>query len=229
MTLTPSQKNTLRSTSLFSDLSEESYLRVIKKSRVVSLLTAQQLFEQGQPVSDFFFLLEGQLKLTRLSPEGGEKVIEIINSGNSFAEAAVFGKFSGYPVNCFAICDSLLFKINATTYINELRSSIDSCFAVMGRLSLRTHSLLSEVDRLTLHNATHRLGVYLLDGIEAETGRIEIELIAPKHVIASRLSIKPETLSRTFKRLVESEQININEKHIVILDLRAFRKFITLG
>lgn len=229
MQLTNLQKNLLYDTSLFSDLSDEAFQRIAEHSHVLELKAGQNLFEQGQPVTDFFYLAEGQVKLTRLSAEGDEKVIEIINAGGSFAEAAIFGKFSGYPVNCFMIRKSIIFKINAAAYIQELRSSIDSCFSVMMTISQRTHRLLSEIDRLTLHNAMHRLAVYLLTGVDAKEGLVEVELIAPKHVIASRLSVKPETLSRTFKRLVEHGCITMEEKHIIIKDVKAFRKLVTLG
>ncbi len=229
MQLNEYQKKELRSKRLFVDLSDDSFNKIVNQSLVLSLSANKQLFEQGQAVTDFFLLSTGQLKLTRLSSEGDEKVIEIINSGNSFAEAAVFGKFSGYPVNCFAIRDSVIFKINAAAYVKELSSSMDSCFSVMFTLSSRTHNLLGEIDRLTLHNATHRLGVYLLTNVKAEQGSAEIDLSAPKHVIASRLSIKPETLSRTFKRLVEHGYIGMEEKHIIINDVKVFRDFVTLG
>ena len=229
MQLTALQQIALQKTSLFIDLSDVSFQKIANKSHKLELKAGEKLFEQGQTVTDFFFLETGQVKLTRLSSEGDEKVIEIINSGDSFAEAAVFGKFSGYPVNCFAIQKSVIFRICATAYINELRSSIDSCFSVMTRISSLNHRLLREIDSLTLHNAMHRLAVYLLTGIEDEEGRIEVDLIAPKHVIASRLSVKPETLSRTFKRLVEQGCITMEEKHIVIKDVKAFRKLVTLG
>lgn len=229
MQLTELQKNLLRKTSLFIDLPETSFQKIADRSRILELKAGERLFEQDQPVTDFFFLEEGQVKLTRLSFEGDEKVIEIINRGDSFAEAAVFGKFSGYPVNCFAIQRSVVFRICAIAYIDELRSSIDSCFSVMTRISHLNHRLLREIDSLTLHNALHRLAVYLLTGIEDEEGVVEVDLIAPKHVIASRLSIKPETLSRTFKRLVEHGCITMEEKHIVIKDVKAFRKLVTLG
>ncbi len=229
MQLTAPQKNLLQRTFLFIDLPDDSFQKIADQSRMLILKSGEKLFEQGQPVTDFFFLAEGQIKLTRLSAEGDEKVIEIINKGDSFAEAAVFGRFSGYPVNCFAIQKSIVFRICATAYINELRSSIDSCFSVMTRISHLNHRLLREIDSLTLHNAMHRLAVYLLTGVEDEEGSVEIDLIAPKHVIASRLSVKPETLSRTFKRLVEHGCITMEEKHIVIKDIKAFRRLVTLG
>ena len=229
MHLNEAQKKLLRQVSLFADLPERSFDKVIEQSKVIKLPAAKCLFEQGQAVTDFFFVSAGQLKLTRLSAEGDEKVIEIINEGDSFAEAAVFGDFPGYPVNCFAIRDSVIFRINADVYKSELRSSMDSCFAMMMTLSMRTHRLLSEIDRLTLHNATHRLGIYLLKGVDVKEGSVDIDLNAPKHVIASRLSVKPETLSRTFKSLVKSNHITIKEKHILIHDIAEFRKLITLG
>ena len=229
MQLTDLQKKLLYATSLFADLSDASFQRIAEHSRIVELGAGQKLFEQGQAITDFFYLEEGQVKLTRLSLEGDEKVIEIINTGGSFAEAAVFGKFEGYPVNCFAIRKSIIFKINADAYTNELRTSIDSCFSIMMRISQRAHHLLSEIDRLTLHNAMHRLAVYLLTGVQEEAGEVGVDLIAPKHVIASRLSIKPETLSRTFRRLVEEGCISMQEKHITIKDVKSFRKLVTLG
>jgi CRP-like cAMP-binding protein len=230
MQLTTAQKNLLQKTFLFSGLPEHSFQNIANQSRLLELKAGEELFEQGQPVTDFFFISEGQVKLTRLSSEGDEKVIEIVNSGESFAEAAVFGQFPGYPVNCFAIQRSVVFKICAKSYINELRSSVDSCFSVMTRISHLNHRLLREIDSLTLHNAMHRLAVYLLTGVEeSEEGSVEVDLIAPKHVIASRLSVKPETLSRTFKRLVEHGCITMEEKHIVIKDVKAFRELVTLG
>lgn len=229
MQLNDAQKKLLRKTGLFVDLPDHSFERILAHSKVTVLAVGKPLFEQGQLVTDFFFVSSGQVKLTRLSSEGDEKVIEIVNAGDSFAEAAVFGNFSGYPVNSIAIRDSVIFRINAVAYKEELRASIESCFAMMTTLSMRTHRLLSEIDRLTLHNATYRLGMYLLEEIKAQEGSVGINLNAPKHVIASRLSVKPETLSRTFKSLVERDYIAVDERHILIHDVEAFRELITLG
>jgi CRP-like cAMP-binding protein len=167
--------------------------------------------------------------LTRLSFDGNEKVIEIINKGDSFAEAAVFGKFSGYPVNCFSLQQSVVIKINAERYQHELSSSIDCCFAVLAKISQRTHHLLNEIDCLTLHNATHRLAMYLLMDVKEKEGSVTVDLIAPKHVIASRLSVKPETLSRTFKYLINQDCISISKKRIEIKDIKKFRDLFMLG
>ena len=69
----------------------------------------------------------------------------------------------------------------------------------MAQMSRRLHWQIAEIDRLTLHNAAFRVIAYLLDQVPStDLDSSVIHLDTPKHVIASRLSITPETLSRSF-------------------------------
>jgi CRP-like cAMP-binding protein len=94
----------------------------------------------------------------------------------------------------------------------------------MGVMSQRMHWLLNEVDRLTLHNATFRLVAYLLDLQAGNEGDPLIHFDVPKHVIASRLSVKPETLSRILKQLSDRELIRVQENNIELLDPDALQE-----
>jgi hypothetical protein len=100
-------------------------------------------------------------------------------------------------------------------YAGILRQSTDACFAVMAQMSRRLHWQIAELDRLTLHNATFRVVSYLLDQVPStHLVTSEIQLDTPKHVIASRLSITPETLSRTFAKLSREGYIDIMDNMI---------------
>ena len=99
----------------------------------------------------------------------------------------------------------------------------------MAKLSQRLHWMVNEVDRLTLHNATFRLVCYLLSHIsEDENNRRDVNLSVPKHVIASRLSITPETLSRSLKELSTQGLINLDGPQIDLVDVEKLRKLISL-
>lgn len=210
---------------LFTAL-DEAQLRTIQASmQEVTLDEGQILFEHNQPADKFYLLIEGQIKLYRLSEDGDEKVIEIIRPGQTFAEAVMFMSGKVFPVNADALVNSKLLSFSSTVFKGVLHDSVDTCFRLMGGMSQRLHQRLNEIDSLTLHNATYRLVTYLLgelpDGVLTST---EIVLTTPKHVIASRLSIKPETFSRILTRLSRDGLIVVRGNSIVLADLDRLRQ-----
>ena len=88
----------LRNTPLLSRLGEQQLQRVSTRAVHRTLDEGQWLFRQGDPARRFYLVVEGQLRLFRLSPEGTEKVIEIVSPGQTFAEALMFLNAPRYPV-----------------------------------------------------------------------------------------------------------------------------------
>jgi CRP-like cAMP-binding protein len=83
----------LRQCVLFSDLDAGQFDGVIRHTRRVMLQENEVLFEQQQPAREIFLLESGQIKLALVSPEGQEKVIDLISPGTSFAEAVMFSVY----------------------------------------------------------------------------------------------------------------------------------------
>jgi len=229
LSITGETREKILANPLFADLDKNQFARVENDMTLIELESGQTLFEQGMPANAFFLLLEGSVKLTRLSPDGNEKVIDLIHPGQTFAEAVIFNGGPGYPVNAAVLAPSRLVAIDATAYLEVLHDSPKACLDIMARISQRLHWLVNEVDRLTLHNATYRLVSYLLDQAPGVSDKsCDVCLSAPKHVIASRLSIKPETLSRTLKRLSDSGLVEIRKDHVVLKEIGALKKLIQL-
>ena len=217
----------LRRFHLFSALDEAQLEAIVSHTRLVSLKEHDILFEQQQPAKDIYLLRSGQIKLALISAEGNEKVIDLISPGGSFAEAIMFSGNHVYPVTAVALLDSQVWCIDAATYLAILRQSTDACFAVMAQMSRRLHWQISELDRLTLHNAAFRLISYLLEHVPStHLHASQVQLDAPKHVIASRLSITPETLSRIFYRLSRDGYIEIEDNAVKITDIEQLRAFL---
>ena len=83
-----------------------------------------------------------------------------------------------------------------------LRESSDASFGLLASMSRRLHMLVNQIESLTLQNATYRLVAYLLEEIPRDVKTSpEVQLTTPKGVIASRLAIQPETLSRSLAEL----------------------------
>lgn len=215
----------LRRCYLFAALDDAQLRTVMASMQDITLEEGRILFEHGQPADRFFLLLDGQIKLYRLSEEGDEKVIEIIRPGQTFAEAVMFMSGRVYPVNADALSNSRLLAFSNATVKEVLRGSVDTCFKLMADMSQRLHRLLNEIDSLTLHNATYRLVSYLLSELPQDVLQSpEIVLTTPKHIIASRLSIKPETFSRILTRLSRDGLIVVRGNSIVLADLERLRK-----
>ena len=156
-----------------------------------------------------------------------EKIIEFVTPGFTFAEAIVFSQTHRYPVQATSIGHSRVWCMNSRDYSDILRTSTDACFSVLAVMSKRLHNHIREIDNLSLHNATYRVVAYLLDQVPSTVqGATEIHLDIPKHIIAARLSITPETLSRTFAKLCNNQQIEIVDSNIFLKDIEGLKRYI---
>lgn len=229
MPLAPKYQEILKTVPLLMNLDETDLIKVMDNTVVCNLQAGETLFRQYDPAIDFFYVVSGRMKVSLLSIEGGEKVVDIINAGSTFAEAIIFRGARGYPVNSEALVDSTILRINAENYLTILKGSPEVCINVMRSLSERMHWLLNEIDRLSLHNATYRLISYLLDQVPSDTNEsAEVNLSIPKHVVASRISVTPETLSRTLKRLTKEGLLEVHDKHIVLINPVELRRIVAI-
>ena len=217
----------LRRSYLFADLSDKQLTLVKRNMGVIQLDEGQRLFDHGQDATRFFLVRKGQIKLYRLSADGLEKVIEIVQAGESFAEAIMFMERQTYPVSAEALEPTELFVFDSKAYRELLRESPDTCFRLMGAMSMRLRLLLNEINAITLQNATFRLAHFLLSQAAGDDS-VEpvIELGAPKNIIASRLSIQPETLSRILHNLNKNGIISVQGKTIRIRDRQYLESYV---
>lgn len=213
----------LSQTPLLSSLDPHQLHEISGHITTIKLQEGETLFNQGDEYHSFYLVVSGLIKLFRHSASGQEKIIELEGSGQTFAEALMFNEQSSYPVTAQAMQNSVLFKINAIHFRGLLLKSPETCMSVMSDLSYRLHSLLKEIDHLSLLTGRNRVSMYLLD--QALTRGDEFRLEIPKNVIASMLSLKPETFSRLLKELCNNQIIEVHDSNIKVLDFHSMRKF----
>jgi CRP/FNR family transcriptional regulator, dissimilatory nitrate respiration regulator len=122
-----------------------------------------------------------------------------------------------YPVSAVAADTSHLARFVNEDYVGLLRESPDTCLRMLGHLSQRLHMRIREIEYLTLDSASHRL-VRMLEGrISGEgDGPHEIVLQESRQEIASRLSMKPETLSRILRSLADTGVIVVHGRSLQV-------------
>jgi len=217
----PEVVDALKQSHLFSSLTDIQMDRVHNHSKIVRLEEGQVLFAQGEDVTNFYLVLSGKMKLFRVSPDGQEKIMEIVPQGEVFAEALMFMDQPYYPVSSAALSDTVVVGIDASDFKAMLWDSVETCLLLLGGMSFRLRKLVHEIDTLTLHSGTCRVANYLLQQIQ--DGEECVELEVAKGVIAARLSVKPETFSRIIKNLRGQDILSIEGNKITIHDREALK------
>jgi CRP/FNR family transcriptional regulator, dissimilatory nitrate respiration regulator len=210
----------LRRHHLFGGLNDEQLALLLETANLIHLDDGQQLFHSQQQARQFFMVRSGTIRLYLSAPDGSEKVIHLVTAGETFAEAITFMEGQVYPINASALdaCELLAFSNN--TFRAILRDSTETCFRLMADMSTWLKRQLTDIDALTLQNATLRFTNYLLHQVPAGTKQeVTIKLGAPKHVIASRLSIQPESFSRILRNLQREGHIVADGNLIHIKDI----------
>jgi CRP-like cAMP-binding protein len=219
-------RDAVRQQPLFAALDDDQFERVDRRMQVVSLDAHQLLFQRGEPARNFYLVLEGSVKLALQSRAGDEKIVERLGPGQSFAEALMFMDAPMYPLAAIATDPSLVLAVPNVEYRAVLAESPPTCLRLMAELSRRLHGLVREIEELTLASATNRFVRHVLDlagSHPAGAAPVTITLPESKQMLASRLAIKPETLSRILRTLNDSGVVTVDGRSIHVPDLERLR------
>lgn len=228
MAVSEQQAGLLRQHYLFSSLPLPAFESIAGACSVPRYVDGAIVFAQGDHADAFFVLLSGAIELYALSADGHKKTIEVLQPGQSFAEALTFMHPSRFPVTAAAIGAVELLRIPIPVYRSGLESDVEACFRLIGRLCQHLHSRVLDLEYQTIHSARERLVLLLLsrlpDTIDAQP---VLELGVPRQVIASRIGVQPETLSRLLRQMMDEGIIEVSGRRIRILDLQRLNAELT--
>ena len=205
---------------LFAELAPEELARLAEGCTLRRLARGEAVFRVGDPCEHFHVTVIGQVKLFALSPNGQEKVIELIGPGGTFAEALMF---TGQPyiVNAQAVTDALVLSVSKEAVLNEIEKDPRFSLRMLAGVSRRLHGLVRDVEAYTLHSGAQRIIGYLLrDVADGPEGQVPLTVSLPvsKAMVASRLSLTPEYFSRVLHELESQGLIEIDRRDIRIRD-----------
>jgi CRP-like cAMP-binding protein len=209
---------------MFSDLNPQDLDRVAAGTTPSYYAKGESVFHSGDPCNGFHVVVYGQVKLGFTSPQGVEKVIEIVRPGQSFGEALMFLE-QPYIVFAQALADTMLLQVTKNVVFEELGREPGFARRMLSGLSRRLHGLVRDVEAYTLRSGQERLIGYLLaDAPDAVNGEaFEVELTPGKGVIASRLNMTPEHFSRILHDLAASGLIEVNGRSVRIPSVARLR------
>lgn len=213
----------LRQLPLFSALDDGELRSVAARAVQRHAQAGECLFRRGEACNSFHLLLEGSVKLVMTSPEGAERVIDIVRPGQSFGEACMFlGK--PYMVNAEVVEEAVLVRIPKRSVMEEIERNPDFAKRMLGGMAHRLHQLVGDLEALTLRSAAQRVASYLLRCAEAGKSN-NVVLNLSKALIAARLNITREHFSRVLHGLAGEGLIEVHGKTISLLDPTALANY----
>lgn len=190
----------LHSTAMFKGLAPQVAQEVLSGSVIETCPADAELFHQGDPAEHFFLLLDGWVKVARVLPNGTETVIGVFTRGQAFAEAiAIAG--GTYPAAGKTVTKARVIRVAAERIRRIILSNPEIGLAMIASTAQHLHLMMQQIEQLKSRKAPERVAEFLLSLTDTEHGPASIALPFDKMLIAGRLGMQPESLSRAFRKL----------------------------
>lgn len=222
--LSPQDIETIHQSVLFKNLPADILDMFLADSNLVQVPRRKTLFIQGEPADRMFVVLEGWIKLTRITPAGEEVVVTVYSIGESFGEAAAL-KGGEYPVSAEAVTDCRLLSVKASTMLEALRTQPQVAVAMLTCTFMHLHELVLQIEGMKALSAPKRLAAFLIAQAPVDEGSCAFSLPYDKVLIAGRLGMKPESLSRAFAKLRQTGVV-VSRNHIAIADVERLHAYV---
>jgi len=216
----------IRNITIFGTLTD-SYLKEIKDYfSVEEFKKKAAIFSEGDPSDVLYGVIEGKVKITKISAEGKEIIIEVISPGDIFGAVAVMRGFP-YPANAAAMEDSKLLRISRSNFLKVLDGYPSVMYCMMQNLGDRMKGSHESLKNIALEKVGSRIASLLLklaekSGVETPEGTV-IDFKLTKQDIADMVGTTVETSIRTMSQFKKKGLIEEREGQVVIKDAEGLR------
>lgn len=206
----------LKQCHLFAGTSDDDREKLLSIGRIREFQRGELLFEEGQVADGFYVVISGKVKVFKLSPDGRERILHVIHPGSSFADAAIFDD-GAFPAFAVSIDQSKLLFFPKDHFLNLLHSYPQLAINMIAGLSRFLRNFATQIEDLTFRDVPSRLARYLLSIRQDDIDHVRLTI--SKAQLASNLGTTSETLSRTLRKLVDDELIEVQGRIIRFLDV----------
>jgi CRP/FNR family transcriptional regulator len=215
----PEQRiNTLRGNSYFTDLPDALLREVIPYMQLREYQRGDVLFWEADPCDGLHILQSGSAKIYRLSPQGRQYIVRILQEGDTFAEVPTFDGGMN-PVNVEALETCRVWVVEG----EKLRSLV-SAYPVFAQKVLKNYAemlrnMVRMVSEMAFYQVTHRLARLISEYHDEPRPHWTQEQLA------AQLGTVREVVSRSLKELERSGAIRIEDRRIHIADQEVLRQW----
>jgi CRP/FNR family cyclic AMP-dependent transcriptional regulator len=217
----------LKRVPLFSQLNEDDLEKIRNLCVTQHYVKDQIILIEEEAGNTLFLIQKGRVKVSRMSDDGREVILSILEPGDFFGELSLIdGKARSASVT--AIEDSEVLMLRRGDFLGVLSDYPQISISLMKELATRIRKSDTQIKSLSLQDAMGRVASSLIMLAE-DHGRVrKNEVIIPKiplqQDLANMAGTSRETISRVFRYLEDEQLIHRSGRKITIPDFNRFRK-----
>lgn len=216
------ENSDLRKAYLFTEMNDDDLEKIKSFVSKKKFSKGDIVFFESEMYGGPYVVLEGAVKIYKVSKEGREQILHLIYPFNSFAEVPMFEKFTDetrtdtYPANAMVMEDyTELLYIPADRLYQFFKNDVKLSLKMLASLAKKNRALTIKIESLILKDVGKRVAGYILAEFNKSTSdNVEMEL--NRYDIAAYLGTIPETLSRALKKLQDEDIIEVSGKSFLI-------------
>lgn len=186
----------LKEISFFKNLSEKELKRLEEISFFKSYKKGEILFYEGEESENLLILVQGVVKIYKMSSKNKEILLHLIRPISIVAELVNFDEIP-YPASCEFITDGEVLKINYAKFKTEFMENPKICVEIIKSLTEKIRALNLLIERQVVLNADERVVNFIMENFELFKNSKQSQ-------IANLLNLAPETLSRMISKFKKS-------------------------
>ena len=207
---------------LFSAMSDADVEHLSKVSSMCSFKKGEVIYFPEDPSEHVYLLKEGKVKISRISEDGKEIILEIIGPGEIFGELSVFGEETRSAM-AEAIVESMICNVRREDFERFLKMHGELAFKVMKLVGFRRTELESRMEELAFQSVPTRIAGLLARFAKkygvAEGGEVKISIGLTHREIAYLVGASRETVTDILNRMKGEGIIRTSFRTVTILDM----------
>jgi CRP/FNR family transcriptional regulator len=211
----------LKKIELFKNLTNEELKELAPYLVAERHKKKETVFSEGEPPEWFYIVSSGKVKITKLSHEGKEIILEVISPTDIFGGVAVIRGFP-YPANAVAMEDTEVLKISRKNLMRLVDRFPNLMYCMALQLGDRMKSSYDSLKNIALERVEARIAALLLKlagkvGVQTKDGLL-IDMRLTKQDVADMVGTTVETSIRTFSKFKKQGLVSDTDGKIVIKD-----------
>ena len=212
----------IRRSRLFSQVGEPDLAAMLAACFVQTLPASATLCRQGEKAEFLHIVLSGRVGLFG-SAGHEEALVEFFGAGDAFIVPAVVLD-APYLLTARMLEEGRILMWPAAAFRAQVRATGALAYGAVLLLSGYWRTLIGQIKDLKLLSAIERLSAFLLALAPRETGPVTVTLPGGRRLVAGRLGLTPQSLSRAFAAL-RPLGISGGGRQVTIVDPARLREF----